>query len=471
MVGKGKGRVLFDVAGVVVVAAWAVSLCYYSYGSAVSGPTAAPIQDGPGLLREGETWMLILSANADEVGYTHEVRTRVNDGWIFEYDVFAAMTFGGAQLILESDVKAILDAEQYLVRANATLTSPAGDLEVIVIARGNQVELIVDTGSGRKTSVVDLGTRPQLGNQVLARLIAADGLEPGGIYQDVYFDPIAMKQKPMKLTYIGLKELDLVGSVAMCHHVKQSLEDGTELDVYIDDHGELCIQEFPMKMLASRMEPKFGATRSRSLRKKKLSESKKKELGKLPLAEVVSVAQGFARSVDKERRSRMRIVGAGDPTHLHLLATNYRVIQADDTGILVELGSQPAVHRSANRELEIDKPVEHPTAEFVASLSREIEAAVGARLPLESQVRNALEEWSRRLVKELPSGAARLVWGVRFNEGTTEEAVWVQVDCGDGVVDFYPPSQQGGDWLQLSNERASPAFAGVKVVEISSSGE
>jgi hypothetical protein len=208
------------------------------------------------------------------------------------------------------------------------------------------------------------------------------------------------------------------------------------------------------------------------LRRKALAASKESKLGELPLAEVISIAQGFARGINKEARPRLRIVGAGDPKDLHLVATNYRVIEANADHILVEIGSQPVVHwKKREDDVERDSVVDPPSAEFVQSLGAKIDAALIAKHNSGLQGGNRSEEWSAALVEELSQGLSRIARGVRFKDGKTEEAVWVQVDFGDGVVDFHPPSMQGGNWLQLSTKKAFPVFSDVKVFEESSGEE
>ncbi|MGM0558195.1 MAG: transglutaminase-like domain-containing protein [Myxococcota bacterium] len=278
---------LFDIVGGLAVAGWLVLTGLYVYRAEFQDATTSSELDSALVMKEGETWLTLRRENED-VGFVHQTRTRLQEGWLLEYDLVMAISLLGSDRAIETNVKATLDDDGYLEKFNADIS--AGDNTFAAQGRveGTTLTLNIDLGMNPQQRIVELQEPPRLSSSAVNQLLATNTLEPGETFEESYFDPTTMKMTSMALKYVGKKEVEILDETRQAHHVKQRMS-GNELDVYVDDDGEILIQEFPLRMIGMRVPPEFGKTRAASLRRRLDAMKDKKKTAQ---------ANGFDLSLD-----------------------------------------------------------------------------------------------------------------------------------------------------------------------------
>ena len=270
---------LFDVVGAVVVTAWVALAGYYVYQVESAKPTDTRGMGDELVMQEGETW-LILSRNDSEVGYVHQTRTEVGNGWLFEYDMLLAIQILGAERAIETTVKARLDEAGYLEKFNASVTASDNTFEASGYVADKTIHTTLDLGTSPRKQTIALEQRPRLSTNATNQLLAAGKLEAGEEFEERYFDPTTMQMTRVVMTYQGRKEIEVYGEKTRAHHVVQRMS-GTELDVYVDNQGDILIQEFPLRIIGARLPAAVARSRVASIRRRvKEQRREKKRKGK-----------------------------------------------------------------------------------------------------------------------------------------------------------------------------------------------
>jgi len=257
----------FDVTGALAVAFWLVFTGLYVYRHQVgTGPSQARSLDAGVPLREGDTWM-ILQRDNDDIGFVHRTRTRLDDGWLTEYEMLLAVELLGQKRPVDVSIKARLDGEAYLtsfdaeVRAGGRKVTAQGDVHA------DTVSLLVNPESDPIERDLPLDDRPRLATHSIHQLLGRDELHPGDRFRNTYFDPTSLGMQQIVMEYVGRESVEVFGESHESHHLTQTVS-GETYDVYVDPGGELLIREFPFDIVGVRVRPELGRARAADIRER-----------------------------------------------------------------------------------------------------------------------------------------------------------------------------------------------------------
>lgn len=260
----------FDVAGTVAVAGWLVVTGLFVYRTECqgTGPRQELDNQQTGLaMEEGESWML-LQRQGDEIGYIHRTHTRLEAGWLVEYDMLAMLEVMGSTLPIETKVKATIDEQGYVSNVHADARFARRRFEARGRIEGTSGTLIVDTGDGEPMKRdLEFQERPRLSSHSVHQLLARDDLQAGDTFEETYFDPTSMGRETIEMIYKGRETIDVYDREEEAHFIRQTVA-GRELDVYVDDRGRILVQEFPMKVVGARVQKELGKTQASNLRQR-----------------------------------------------------------------------------------------------------------------------------------------------------------------------------------------------------------
>lgn len=264
---------LFDVVGALVVATWLVVGGLYIYRVESSEPVRAKGLSDELVMEEGENWLILQRDNKD-VGFVHQTRTQLTDGWLLEYDMLMTIQLLGSTQPIDTSVKSRLDEDGYLEEFNAKITASGRHFEATGEVDGKTLHTTINLTGEPQTRTIHLEESPRLSASAFNQLLASGDLKAGQKYKERFFDPTTMQMTDMVLNYKGEEQIDVYGESHHAHHIVQQVA-GNTLDVYVDDHGEILIQEFPLKMVGARVPEELGRTRASAIRRK-LAERQKK---------------------------------------------------------------------------------------------------------------------------------------------------------------------------------------------------
>jgi hypothetical protein len=264
---------IFDVAGAIVVLTWAVLASMYVWD--VEGPKASSAKDlgDAFVMHEGETWLLLRrDKQKQEVGFVHQTRTQIEDGWLLEYDMLMTIELLGTERSIETKVKSRLDSQGYLEGFSAHIDASGRSFRAKGDVEDTTIHISLDLGDLNMSDMpreqtIELKDKPRLSSSALNQLLAKGQLEAGEEFEQRSFDPTTMQMTKVVMVYKGKKTVEVYGENFPGHHVVQKVA-GNELDVYVDAQGEILIQEFPLRMVGARAPASFGRTRASAIRKR-----------------------------------------------------------------------------------------------------------------------------------------------------------------------------------------------------------
>jgi hypothetical protein len=268
---------LFDVVGAIVVLTWVGLASLYVYN--VEGSKSGPAQGlaGEFVMHEGETWLLLRRDKQDkEVGFVHQTRTSIEDGWLLEYDMLMTIELLGTERSIETRVKSRLDGDGYLEGFSADVNASGRSFRAKGEVEDKTIHISLNLGGEPRQQSIELEDKPRLSSSALNQLLASGELEAGEEFSERFFDPTTMQMTEMVMVYKGKKVIDVYDEEVPGHHVVQKVA-GSELDVYVDDEGGILIQEFPLRMIGARVPPSFGRTRASVIRQRFKEQKKRQE--------------------------------------------------------------------------------------------------------------------------------------------------------------------------------------------------
>lgn len=267
---------LFDVVGAVVVTTWVVLAGLYVYETESSEPRQVKGLSDDFVMQEGQTW-LILRREGDEVGFVHQTRTEITDGWLLEYDMLMTIELLGSERAIDTTVKSRLDHDGYLTEFTAEVNASGRNFKARGEVDGTRLETELYLSDEPKKKTIELQEKPRLSSSAFNQLLASGNLEPGEEFAERFFDPTTMQMTEMVMLYKGETEVDVYDRKLPGHYIIQKVA-GNELDVYVDDQGEILVQEFPLRMIGVRVPNELGRARAAAIRKQ-IKERKDKQKG------------------------------------------------------------------------------------------------------------------------------------------------------------------------------------------------
>lgn len=248
------------------MASWVVLAGVYVYDAESSDPAASQSLDGEFSMHEGETW-LVLRREGKEVGFVHQTRTDLGDGWLLEYDMLMTIQLLGTERAIDTTVKSRLDEEGYLTEFTADVKASGRSFQAKGEVDGKTISTTLNLLGDPKTQTIELQDKPRLSSSAFNQLLAAGNLEAGEEFSERFFDPTTMQMTEMVMVYQGKRTVDVYEERVPAHYIIQKVA-GNELDVFVDDKGEILIQEFPLRMIGARVPAELGRTRASSIRRK-----------------------------------------------------------------------------------------------------------------------------------------------------------------------------------------------------------
>lgn len=278
----------FDAIGAAAVGAWLIVTSLYVYRHERATPSSSAGNRGEAVIREGETWM-ILRRDGDDVGFAHRARTRLESGWLVEYDMLVVVDIFDTTLPVETEVRAKLDLDARLRELDATVRAAGRTFHAQGDVQGESLSLVLQSGEDSRRHTIPLRERPRLATNSAQSLLGRDALEPGDSLQNDFFDPTSMGLRSIEMVYRGRTDIEVMGESHRAHHLQQRVA-GTELDLYLDEAGAVLVQEFPLEIIGTRVRPELGRTRAASLRNEARAAQRNLEHGEL--------GTGVARALD-----------------------------------------------------------------------------------------------------------------------------------------------------------------------------
>ena len=289
---------LFDIIGVLVVCSWFGVAGWVGYREFSKEEVSVTLDDIR--LTEGDAWM-VLTRESEEVGFVHETRTRIDDGWLLEYELALQIDIASQKKLLESHTRATLDDKAYLRQFTADITSFIGSFTVRGEVTGTTIVLTSNIGGGEQERTVNLPEPPRLSNNAVNQLVATpEKLVAGQEISQEYFDPMSSGMSKLTFTYVEKTEVTLFDGKAEAYHFRQKRL-GDEMDVYISPEGEILIQEFPMRTVGSKIPANLGKTRASAIQRKfREQAAKAKKEGKQSKGAIEDILDGQTIKPDEQ---------------------------------------------------------------------------------------------------------------------------------------------------------------------------
>lgn len=267
---------LFDVMGALVVGAWVVLAGAYAVkvNTEDKGSVASKLSDKV-TMSEGESWMILTRKDVD-VGYIHETRTVVDDGWLLEYEMLTLVELMGVPQLIDTRMKATVDRDAVLRQFFGAVTSVIGTFEVRGEVKGLELTMTMDMQGGKREQKITLKQPPRLASNALNQILAGPAPRVGQVFEQEFFDPVSMGMNRLVYEFVEMKEVDTYEIKEMSYHFVQKVM-GTELDVFVNKNGEILIQELPMYTVAAKIPNILGRSRAPIIRRdieKKMTDAK-----------------------------------------------------------------------------------------------------------------------------------------------------------------------------------------------------
>ncbi len=329
----------FDAAGAIVVVSWVGLLGAYVLKHERASAPIAVSASGQVSLSAGDSWMIVLR-DGEDVGYIHEARTALDEGWLLEYDMLTVVDLMGRRQWLQSSVKAAVDPQGGLRTFSADSQSLMVTMSVQGEVRDGQLVMSTQLGDAKREHKAAYKPEQGLAQDALRHILASPALKPGAVFERERFDPLSMGMSTLRYTYRGRETLELYGQKHQTHLFWREVM-GTTLSVYVNDAGEVLTQQLPLNTMAVWMPPELARARAASLRRQARKEADK--VLKLPRPEALErsdAALDVASAmilIDQQQMSRVgealarafvRLSGVPDDASVSLESARQRLVDA-----------------------------------------------------------------------------------------------------------------------------------------------
>jgi hypothetical protein len=287
--------------------------------------------------REGEEWHGIYRGD-DKIGFVRIERARLADGYQVVYHSLMLLTVLGQERRIEVDLTTTSD-EAFLLRSFAGRLDTAGSqlgarATVAPVAVGRwRVDYVLETGGLEEEGELELTTPPMLQIDIRRGLLDQSP-QPGQRFETSYFDPLSRADRSVVLEYVGREPVAVMGETVEAHHVRQYLGAGEPLDAWINDIGEVLVEELPLGLSGrreSRAEAMYGVLRR---------DEEAPAPGQHDLIEAASIpVRGDVISLASRARMRWRLAGI-QPDRFSLDGGRQRA-EVDERGVLLTLEREP----------------------------------------------------------------------------------------------------------------------------------
>ena len=245
---------------------WLTLTGLYVYRQEFDAPNDADVLEGDVVLEEGANW-LILQREEESIGYVHRTTTRLQEGWLLEYEMLLAISLLGEKIPIDTKVTAKLDKQAYVSDFDAEIRAAGRSLSAAGEVDGTALLLNIEAGSTTSRRELQLEERPRLATNAFDQVLARDDLEAGDTFENRYFDPTSLGMRRIVLEYRGREQTEVFDRKVHASHVRQRVA-GQTFDVYLDDDGRILVQEFPLEIVGARVSSELGKARASSIRRR-----------------------------------------------------------------------------------------------------------------------------------------------------------------------------------------------------------
>ncbi|MFU8802337.1 MAG: hypothetical protein ACNA8W_00870 [Bradymonadaceae bacterium] len=264
---RGPSMRLFDIIGVLAVIAWVGVIGLFAFEHLGGSSTAIHLSGGEVVMHEGDTWMT-LQRNDHEVGYVHEVRTRLPEGWLLEYTMLMTIDVLNMQQVVETQVKSTIDDNAVLRQFSAEITAMGQTFRTLGEATDEELRVTIYAGGRTPTRRnIPLSEPPRLSVNAIKEFLASPELEPGARIKQQFFDPTTMQMTTMDIEYVGPEDIKHLEVEYAAHRFHQHAA-GQILETLVDERGEVLIQTFPMGILGWRIPAELARGQVAALNRK-----------------------------------------------------------------------------------------------------------------------------------------------------------------------------------------------------------
>ncbi len=310
---------VFDVIGGLVVLGWLALVINVGW-KAYAPESTISVKAQEVQLVEGESWMILRRAD-EEIGFVHETRTSLGADWLFEYELFVSVKPLGA---VRSTIKSTMGPDGTIRKVNASTHVAKKKISLDAKVEGNKVVLTSNLDQMNRT--LNLKKAPKLSTHVYRALAMADEFEPGDVYKEDFFDATSLGMNQLVFEFIGTTTVQVYGEKIQARHFRQRVS-GNELDVYIDNEGQVVIQEFPFEIIATRVTPTLGKARAWAMRNVKKEDRKGIDL---------ELGSAF---FNQTTPSRFLISGISENDDLSLASHSQTLIEWTKEGAVIDTAS------------------------------------------------------------------------------------------------------------------------------------
>lgn len=255
---------IFDTIGIAVVAIWLgiIALTAWDNFSRFSGDDQA--RSDQVVLNEGESWM-ILRHNENDIGYLHEVRTRIESGWLLETQTQQTISTPDGEQTITSNIKASVDNHAILRTFSGEFTVQGNAFRTLGEVGDKVLNITIYAGNTQTSRTIELTEPPRLLTTAYNRILALPDLAEGSRIQESFFEPLSMAMTQLTLEYAGTTQTEVWDEQYTAHRFIQPTE-GTEYYTLIDQQGDVLIQMFPLDVVGSRVPTAIGRAQAMTLR-------------------------------------------------------------------------------------------------------------------------------------------------------------------------------------------------------------
>ncbi|MBA2661413.1 MAG: transglutaminase domain-containing protein [Bradymonadaceae bacterium] len=357
---------LFDVIGVLSVAAWLTVVGLYAHERLGGGSASTHNLSSQVLMTEGESWM-VLRRDDTAVGFIHEVRTQLADGWLLEYQMLMNIAMMGLDQRIETTIKASVNNDAILRTFSAEIGAMGQTFRALGEASDTHINLTTYAAGSSSKKRIELKEPPRLAASALNQVLASPDLKPGAIIRQEFFDPSSMGMTEMTIEYVGPTETTVYDQAYSAHQFRQRVA-GTSLNVVTDDQGNVLIQAFPLGIVGSRVPAELGRAQAMSMRRQAKERDQKKG----------GEAKGVDFSLDAALNLLANTTRGSESEAPPKVVGQYVISGIDDAmGLVLESGRQRLVSRDGERavitmmpEADAFAPDVIPDPELVAMTAR-----------------------------------------------------------------------------------------------------
>jgi hypothetical protein len=186
-----------------------------------------------------------------KIGYSHNSIKRIEDGYQIHHTIMLDMMMMGVAQKIRAQVNTVTDhafnLQVFYLRINTGAVSfiAYGDVDA-----DNVMSISVVSGGKTEKKELQLTRAPVITNSLKFSLLK-DGLQLGGVYERVVFDPMTMSNRTAQIEVLDFETLSVAGQEYDCYRMQVTYM-GVTMTAWIDRQGRTVKEESPAGMVLLR---------------------------------------------------------------------------------------------------------------------------------------------------------------------------------------------------------------------------